>query len=127
MELFLQLKKNRYQIGEAIDVTVQGWTKNAWNRLRELGPKDRGKQGRGITQPRSRFFNISVQARVEGGKSDIDKITAILVQGSNSMDNVSFRRFMAPFLGPFLVFLGWQFGHFCNSYYTCSFQILKVY
>ena len=27
VELFLQLKKNRYQIGEAIDVTVQGWTK----------------------------------------------------------------------------------------------------
>ena len=46
MELFLQLKKNRYQIGEEIDVTVR--------------------------------------ARVEGGKGDIDKITAILVQGQTS-------------------------------------------
>ena len=46
VELFLQLKKNRYQIGEEIDVTVR--------------------------------------ARVEGGKGDIDKITAILVQGQTS-------------------------------------------
>ena len=50
VELFLKLKKNRYQIGESIDVTVQ--------------------------------------ARVEGGKSDIDKITAILVQETIFSDKI---------------------------------------
>ena len=53
MELFLQLKKNRYRIGEEIDVTVR--------------------------------------ARVEGGKGDIDKITAILVQGQTSSRSTKFR------------------------------------
>ena len=50
MELFLQLKKNRFQIGESIDVLVQ--------------------------------------ARVEGGSSDIDSITAILVQETIFSDKI---------------------------------------
>ena len=65
--------------------------------MRELGPKDRGSQD-AESRNLGPVFNISVQARVEGGKSDIDKITAILVQGVNSIDILDFAQFLGPLL-----------------------------